>query len=64
MNNRYMDKEIENKLWEVKYALLRVASSWEAHWQGKVYLKVLTMILKHTLSETEHSTCYEPHFKA
>ena len=38
MNIKFMTKEIEFFYEKVKYQLFSVTSSYEAHWQGDIYL--------------------------
>lgn len=46
MNAKYMKKEIEKKNDKVQCQLFSVASSKEAHLQGKVFLRTLMTTLK------------------
>ncbi|KAG5608571.1 hypothetical protein H5410_019852 [Solanum commersonii] len=63
MNNKYMDKEIDCFYNKVKYQWFS-ASSRNAHSQGKVCPRALMTTLKRILSDTKHSTRFEPRFRA
>lgn len=58
-----MDKEIDCFYDNVKCQWFSVASSRNAHSQGKVSLGVLMTTPKRTLSEGKRSTRFEPRFK-